>query len=121
MQAKFQLSIMNDLNLTNGTYDFFGDESKFTKCIQNVAEYEMSSACSSNYCQQKEKSQVVKAIPSVSRQECKGIKCFSDAVIKWLLDSWIATCNIPLSDPLPPEEYINWDKNMLTLVFLLLE
>ena len=32
MQAKFQLSIMNDLNLPNGTYDFFGDESKFTKC-----------------------------------------------------------------------------------------
>ena len=114
MKAKFHLANMNKLQSTNLTYDFFGEETIFTKHICFLVEYEMISVCTSHYCPHKELFQSNTTIPTVSLQQGSSVNTFRETVVNWLFNSWSAPCNRRLVDPLPPDEFINWGKNTLT-------
>ena len=64
LEAKFILATMNSLVLNAQTYDFYGNESKFTKFMQNFFQYQMSSICSSIHCPEREICQTINKIPS---------------------------------------------------------
>ena len=115
MQAEYYLAELNALQCKNKTFNFFGDESMFTKFMNFIVEYEMTSVCSSDHCEQKNISPLISTIPSVSIQDCSSVDSFKTTVLNWLIGgSWSAICTRRLTEPLPPAEFIYWDKNTLT-------
>ena len=115
MQAKFYLAELNALQCKNKTFNFFGYESMFTTYMNFMVEYEMMSVSSSDHCEQKQIPQLISTIPSVSIEDCSSVVSFKAAVLNWLIGgTWLAHCIRRLTEPLPPAEFIYWDKDMLT-------
>ena len=91
---------------------FFSDMSKFRKVMKFFIRRKMSSQCSSDYCPQKNLSQLLDTVPVMSIQNCSTQTEFKKAV--WLYNTWSALCKRRLTaEPLPLKEFVFWDKNML--------
>ena len=116
-KAKVELTKMCKIPFVQRCYDFFGDEmSRFAKFLTFFLQYEMTSSCSSEYCQSKEMKQTLCAIPAISSNNGSSMSSFRQTVIGWMSGSFEASCLRPLQDPLPAEEFIHFDKNTLTYV-----
>ena len=118
-KAKVELAKMCEIPFIQRTYDFLGDESsRFTKFLKCFLQYEMTSTCSSEYCQSKEIHQSECPIPSISNSDGVSSSAFKGTVVNWLTGAFDSTCLRPLQEPLPAEEFIHWEWNNLTYVYL---
>ena len=120
MESKYHLATMNQLETTTeNCYDFYGNESKFTEkclnCIKFILKNDISSTCSSEYCQVKDQKQTTTGIPTMAHQDGISGEKFISAILNWLTGLWNAPCHRKLTgDPLPEDKYIHWDINSLT-------